>query len=144
VAHATPAASARQRARSAELVAPTRSPRRPVPAPPRAAAVSDAAGRAGRARARRSQRLAGQAAHGLRKTGSNIAQAFVGATIDDAMYEDLEAALLQADAGVAATRHLLDDLQARDHARALRDPAKARRLLADCIAELLRRSSGRS
>ena len=74
---------------------------------------------------------------GLRKTGSNIAQAFVGATIDDAMYEDLEAALLQADAGVAATRHLLDDLQRRIKRARLEDPAKVRALLADCIADLL-------
>jgi fused signal recognition particle receptor len=74
---------------------------------------------------------------GLRKTGSNLAQAFVGATIDDAMYEDLEAALLQADAGVAATRHLLDDLQRRIKRAHLEDPAKVRALLADCIADLL-------
>jgi fused signal recognition particle receptor len=74
---------------------------------------------------------------GLRKTGSNIAQAFVGATIDDAMYEDLEAALLQADAGVAATRHLLDDLQRRVTRAELRDPAAVRELLVDCVADLL-------
>ena len=74
---------------------------------------------------------------GLRKTGSSLAEAFVGATIDDAMYEDLEAALLQADAGVAATRHLLDDLQRRIKRAHLEDPAKVRGLLADCIADLL-------
>jgi fused signal recognition particle receptor len=74
---------------------------------------------------------------GLRKTGSNIAQAFVGATIDDAMYEDLEAALLQADAGVAATRHLLDDLQRRIKRAHLENPAAVHGLLADCIADLL-------
>jgi fused signal recognition particle receptor len=74
---------------------------------------------------------------GLRKTGSNIAQVFVGATIDDAMYEDLEAALLQADAGIAATRHLLDDLQRRIRRAHLEDAAKVRGLLADCLADLL-------
>ena len=74
---------------------------------------------------------------GLRKTGSNIAQVFVGANIDDAMYEDLEAALLQADAGVAATRHLLDDLQRRIKRTHLENPAAVRGLLADCIADLL-------
>ena len=75
--------------------------------------------------------------NGLRKTGSTIAQAFVGATIDDAMYEDLEAALLQADAGVAATRHLLDDLQGRVTRADLHDRAAVRGLLVDGIAELL-------
>ena len=74
---------------------------------------------------------------GLRRTGSNIAQVFVGASIDDAMYEDLEAALLQADAGVAATRHLLDDLQRRIKRAHLEDPAAVRGLLIDCVAELL-------
>ena len=74
---------------------------------------------------------------GLRKTGSSIAQALVGATIDDAMYEDLEAALLQADAGVAATHHLLDDLQRRVTRAELRDPGAVRGLLVDCLADLL-------
>jgi fused signal recognition particle receptor len=74
---------------------------------------------------------------GLRKTGSTIAQALAGASIDDAMYEDLEAALLQADAGVAATRHLLDDLQRRIRRAHLEDPAAVRGLLADCVADLL-------
>jgi len=74
---------------------------------------------------------------GLRKTGSSIAEAFVGASIDDAMYEDLEAALLQADAGVLATRHLLDDLQRRIKRAHLEDPAAVRGLLADCVADLL-------
>ena len=57
--------------------------------------------------------------------------------IDDAMYEDLEAALLLADAGVAATRHLLDDLQRRVKRAHLENPAAVRGLLADCIADLL-------
>ena len=40
---------------------------------------------------------------GLRKTGSSITTVFTGAQIDDALYEDLETALLMADAGVQAT-----------------------------------------
>ncbi|MEX8507606.1 MAG: signal recognition particle-docking protein FtsY, partial [Leptothrix ochracea] len=39
---------------------------------------------------------------GLKKTGSSIAQVFVGTRIDDALYEELETALLLADAGVGA------------------------------------------
>jgi fused signal recognition particle receptor len=74
---------------------------------------------------------------GLRRTGSSIAGAFVGATIDAAMYEDLEAALLQADAGVAATTYLLDDLQGRVTRADVRDPSAVRHLLADSIADLL-------
>ena len=36
---------------------------------------------------------------GLRKTGSSIAAVFTGTQIDDALYEDLETALLMADTG---------------------------------------------
>ena len=68
---------------------------------------------------------------------ARTSQAFVAASIDDAMYEDLEAALLQADAGVAATRHLLDELQRRVKRAHLENPAAVRGLLADCIADLL-------
>src|SRR5512139_2333840 len=50
---------------------------------------------------------------GLRKTGSSIATVFTGTQIDDALYEHLEEALLMADAGVAATQFLLDDLKRR-------------------------------
>jgi fused signal recognition particle receptor len=74
---------------------------------------------------------------GLRRTGSTIADAFVGAEINDELYEDLEAALLQADAGGAAARYLLDDLELRVTRADVRHPAAARRLLARCVADLL-------
>jgi fused signal recognition particle receptor len=74
---------------------------------------------------------------GLRRTGSSIAAALVGASVDAAMYDELEAALLQADAGVAATRFLLDELQRRVNREQVRDGAVVRRLLGDCLAELL-------
>jgi len=74
---------------------------------------------------------------GLRKTGSSIAQVFTGTQIDDALYEELEAALLMADAGVAATQHLLDDLKARVKQHKAVDPAQVKTLLVDAIAELL-------
>ena len=74
---------------------------------------------------------------GLQRTGGAIAGAFIGAEIGDELYEDLEVALLQADAGADATLYLLDELQARVTRAHVRDPAKARRLLAACIEELL-------
>jgi fused signal recognition particle receptor len=74
---------------------------------------------------------------GLQRTGGAIAGAFIGAEIGDELYEDLEVALLQADAGADATIYLLDELQARVTRAHVRDPAKARRLLAECIEELL-------
>jgi fused signal recognition particle receptor len=74
---------------------------------------------------------------GLQRTGSTLASAFIGAEIGDELYEDLEVALLQADAGTEATIYLLDDLQARVTRGHVRNPAAARQLLARCIEDLL-------
>ncbi len=74
---------------------------------------------------------------GLRKTGSSIAQAFTGTRIDDELYENLEAALLMADAGTAATQHLLGELKARIRSTGVTEPAGVKRLLEDVLTELL-------
>lgn len=74
---------------------------------------------------------------GLRQTGSSIARVFVGARIDDALYEDLEAALLMADAGVHATEFLLKDLKRRVKQAGITDAAGVKTLLADALADLL-------
>ena len=74
---------------------------------------------------------------GLKKTGSSIAQVFTGTQIDETLYEELEAALLMADAGVGATRHLLEDLRRRVKAAKATDPAAVKELLIEAIAELL-------
>lgn len=74
---------------------------------------------------------------GLRKTSSSITQVFTGTQIDDALYEELEAALLMADAGVAATEHLLQDLKRRVKDHKASTPSAVRDLLIDAIAELL-------
>ncbi|MFT3856447.1 MAG: signal recognition particle-docking protein FtsY [Aquabacterium sp.] len=75
--------------------------------------------------------------HGLRKTGSSIAQVFTGTQIDDALYEELEAALLMADAGVAATEYLLKDLKRRVKDSKATDPSQVKALLIDAITDLL-------
>ena len=74
---------------------------------------------------------------GLRKTGSSISTVFTGTKIDDELYEELETALLMADAGVKATTFLLDDLRRRVKAAKATDPAQVKGLLADAIAQLL-------
>ncbi len=74
---------------------------------------------------------------GLRKTGSSIAQVFTGTQIDDALYEELEEALLMADAGVAATEHLLQDLKRRVKETKATEPSQVKALLIDAITELL-------
>ena len=60
---------------------------------------------------------------GLRRTGSGIAQVFTGTRIDDALYEELESALLMADVGVGATQHLLSDLRRRVKETRTTEPA---------------------
>ena len=74
---------------------------------------------------------------GLARTGSGIAQVFTGARIDDELYEELESALLMADAGVRATEHLLKDLKQRVKSAGSTEPAQVKALLADAIVDLL-------
>ncbi len=76
-------------------------------------------------------------AQSLRKTGSGIAQVFTGTRIDEALYEELESALLLADTGVAATEFLLDDLRRRVKAAKATEPLAVKALLADAITDLL-------
>jgi fused signal recognition particle receptor len=75
---------------------------------------------------------------GLRKTGSSIASVFTGTQIDDALYEDLEAALLMADTGTAATQFLLDDLKRRVKESKTTEPQAVKALLIDALADLLK------
>jgi len=75
---------------------------------------------------------------GLRKTGQGIAQVFTGTRIDDALYEELESALLMADTGLPATEHLLADLKRRVKDTKATDPTAVKALLVDALAELLR------
>ncbi len=74
---------------------------------------------------------------GLRKTSSNIAAVFTGTRIDETLYEELESALVLADAGVKATQQLLDTLRQQVKARRVSDPAAVKALLADALTALL-------
>jgi fused signal recognition particle receptor len=126
-----PAAAAPEAVTAAPVTAPAATAQLPVtavsPAPEPAAAAKPAA------RAGWLQRLSA----GLRKTGSSIAGVFTGATVDDALYEELESALLMADTGVKATEFLLDDLKARVKAAKTTEPAAVKALLIDALAALL-------
>ena len=74
---------------------------------------------------------------GLRKTGASIATVFTGAKIDDALYEDLETALLLADTGVKATEQLLFDLKLRVKDSNTTHPAEVKDVLVDSLAHML-------
>jgi len=75
---------------------------------------------------------------GLRKTGTSLSQVFTGAQIDEALYEELEAALLMADTGVAATQFLLDEVRRKVAASGATRPVQARNILVDALTTLLR------
>ncbi len=74
---------------------------------------------------------------GLRKTGLSLASVFSRTTIDDALYDELEEALLLADTGVKATQFLLDELKRRVRETRTTDPQAVKGLLTDALAELL-------
>ncbi|MBY4595982.1 signal recognition particle-docking protein FtsY [Ottowia caeni] len=74
---------------------------------------------------------------GLRKTGSSITTVFAGTRIDDALYEDLETALLLADTGVSATEFLLNDLKRRVKEQRATEPSQVKALLQDAITDML-------
>ncbi|MDP2368651.1 signal recognition particle-docking protein FtsY [Rhodoferax sp.] len=75
--------------------------------------------------------------NGLRKTGSSIATVFTGTRIDEALYEDLESALLMADTGVRATQYLLDDLKRRVKDTGTTEPQAVKELLVESLSDLL-------
>ena len=74
---------------------------------------------------------------GLRRTGAGLASVFSGARLDESLYEELESALLMADAGVPATAHVLEELRRRVRQAGATDPAAVKALLLEVLAELL-------
>jgi fused signal recognition particle receptor len=74
---------------------------------------------------------------GLSKTSTNLSVLFVGAKIDDDLYDELEAALLMADAGVDATTYLLDALKRKVKEDKLLDAAAVKVALKQLLTELL-------
>ncbi len=70
---------------------------------------------------------------GLGKTASSISGVFGGSQIDEALFEDLESALLMADAGVAATELLTTALRNKAKSSGITHPVALKNAL---IAEL--------
>ena len=85
-----------------------------------------------------SQNWLGRLRSGLQRTGSSIAGVFGGKVIDDALYEELESALLMADAGMAATQHVLKALKQAVKEHGSQDPSEVKALLVQVLADLLR------
>lgn len=74
---------------------------------------------------------------GLRNTAKSIGAVFTGTQIDEALYEELEAALLMADTGVKATDYLLVRVKQLVKETKTTAPAEVRGLLIQALTELL-------
>ena len=74
---------------------------------------------------------------GLAKTGSGISNLFVGSKVDEALFEELESALLMADAGVDATNFLIAELRARARKEAIEDGRQLKLVLGRIMVDLL-------
>jgi fused signal recognition particle receptor len=74
---------------------------------------------------------------GLSKTSTNLTTLFVGAKIDEDLYEELESALLMADAGVEATQFLLDALKKKVKAEKLTDADQVKKALRTLLIDML-------
>ncbi|VXB48191.1 fused Signal Recognition Particle (SRP) receptor: membrane binding protein; conserved hypothetical protein [Burkholderia sp. 8Y] len=76
--------------------------------------------------------------NGLSKTSSSLTGIFVGAKIDEDLYEELETALLMSDAGVDATEFLLESLREKVRADRLTDASQVKAALRTLLVDLLR------
>jgi fused signal recognition particle receptor len=74
---------------------------------------------------------------GLSRTRVNIVGLFSGGVIDDALFDELEVALIGADVGMAATTELLTALRTRIKLEGLKTPAQVREALKDEILRAL-------
>ena len=75
---------------------------------------------------------------GLSKTSNSLNLLFVGATLDEDLYEELESALLMADAGMDATEYLLTALRRRVKDDKLLDAAAVKAALKELMTDMLR------
>jgi fused signal recognition particle receptor len=74
---------------------------------------------------------------GLAKTGSQLSGLFGGARIDEQLFEELETALIAADAGLTATARLLERLRTRVKKDRIETPAALKEALVAELSELL-------
>jgi fused signal recognition particle receptor len=75
---------------------------------------------------------------GLKKTGASLGAIFVPRRIDEALFEELETALLSADAGLEATEHLLKGLRQRVKRDRLETSDQLKAALAEELTALLK------
>ncbi|WP_084459112.1 signal recognition particle-docking protein FtsY [Advenella mimigardefordensis] len=74
---------------------------------------------------------------GLSRTGSNISSLFIGVKVDENLFEELETALIMADAGMEATESLLGKLRQKVKKERIEDAQTVKHALRDLLAEHL-------
>lgn len=75
---------------------------------------------------------------GLARTGQSLGGIFVGVKVDENLFEELESALIMADAGMEDTDKLLTALRARVKKERIEDPAQVKAALRQLLAEHLK------
>lgn len=75
--------------------------------------------------------------NGLSRTGQSIGGLFVGVKVDEALFDELETALIMADAGVEATEKLLTTLRAKVRKERIEDVGQVKAALRDILTEHL-------
>ncbi len=79
----------------------------------------------------------GRLSEGLARTRGNLTALFIGVKVDEALFEELEAALIASDAGVATTEWLLDALRSAVREERISEAEEVRERLRSLVAELL-------
>lgn len=74
---------------------------------------------------------------GLSRTGQSIGGLFVGVKVDEDLFDELESALIMADAGMEATEKLLTALRAKVRKERIEDARQVKAALRDILAEHL-------
>ena len=74
---------------------------------------------------------------GLSKTRGALTGLFTGVRIDEALFEELETALLVSDAGVPTTQWILEQLRERVRTRKLEEASQVKAALRELMTELL-------
>ncbi|NOL50479.1 signal recognition particle-docking protein FtsY [Pelistega europaea] len=74
----------------------------------------------------------------LSRTGSGISALFVGVKVDEDLFEELETALIMADAGVEATQSLLSKLRTKVKKERIEDAAEVKKALHGLLTEHLK------
>jgi fused signal recognition particle receptor len=75
--------------------------------------------------------------HGLAKTGAQLTGLFARTRVDETLFEDLESALISADAGLDATNKLIERLRRRARDERIESPPAFKQALGEELASML-------